>query len=178
MLDLTDFVQLRDVVAILTLHQTGIRLGTVSQLRNKHIDIKVMLLRIDGGQIKNYESLILPFDDVLTRLFTVLLAQNDAVRKSNVVRNDFVFITQTGGQVAAHRTNHILTRRLNKYKREFGLKNMALHALRLGFAKWLYDQGAHIAVISKVLGHSDIAVTMRYLHLETEEVAEVLRKHL
>ncbi len=123
MLDLSEFVQLRDAVAILTLHQTGIRLGTVSQLRNKHVDLDAKLLRIDGGLIKNHESLLLPFDDVLARLFTVLLAQNDVVRKSNVVRNDFVFITQTGGQVAAHKTNHTL-------------------------AKRLYDQGAHIAVIS------------------------------
>lgn len=130
MLDLTDFVQLRDAVAILTLDQTGIRLGTVSQLRNKHVDLDAKLLQIVGGLIKDHESLLLPFDDVIARLFTVLLAQNDAVRKSSVVRNDFVFITQTGGQVAAHKTNHTLAKRLNKYKREFGLKNMAPHALR------------------------------------------------
>lgn len=178
LLDLTDFVQLRDAVAILTLHQTGIRLGTVSQLRNKHVDLGAKLLRIDGGLIKNHEALHLPFDDVLARLFSVLQAQNDAVRQANGVRNDFVFITQTGGQVAAHKTNHTLAKRLNKYKREFGLKNMAPHALRRGFAKRLYDQGAHIAVISKALGHSDLAVTTRYLHLETEEVADALRKHL
>ena len=178
MLDLTDFVQLRDAVAILTLHQTGIRLGTVSQLRNKHVDLDKQLLRIDGGLIKNHDALLLPFDDVLARLYKVLLAQNDAVRKLNCVRNDFVFVTQTGTQVAAHKTNHTLAKRINQYKRQYGLKNMAPHALRRGFAKRLYDQGAHIAVISKALGHSDLAVTSRYLHLETEEVADALRKHL
>ncbi len=122
-LDLSDFVQLRDAVAILTLRQTGIRLDTVSQLRNKHADLDAKLLRIDGGFIKNHESLLLPFDEVLAQLFTVLLVQNDVVRKSNVVRNDFEFITQTGGQVVKHKTNHTL-------------------------AKRLFDQGAHITVVS------------------------------
>lgn len=178
LLDLSDFVQLRDAAAILTMYQTGLRLGTMVQLETRHIDLGAQLMRIDGGLLKNHEAIHLPIDDVLTRLFTVLLAQNEEVRQANGVRNDFVFITMHGGKIASSFTNNNIAKRLNKYMRDYGLKNINAHALRRGFAKRLYDRGEHIAVISKALGHSDLGVTTRYLHLDTEEVADALRKHL
>lgn len=178
MLDLSDFVQLRDATAILLMYQTGLRLGTVCQLPESAVDLDAQLLRVDGGLIKNHEALLLPIDDVLTRLLTVLLAQNGAVRADNCVENDFVFITMHGGKISSSFTNNNIAKRLSKYSREYGLKNMSAHALRRGFAKRLYDRGEHIAVISKALGHSDLSVTSRYLYLDTEEVATALRKHL
>lgn len=50
-----------------------------------------------------------------------------------------------------------------------------------GFAKSLLDKGANVAVISKVLGHSDISVTTKYMYLEDkvkklEEELEAIRK--
>jgi integrase/recombinase XerD len=178
MLDLTDFVQLRDATAVLLMYQTGIRVGTLARLENKHINFETNLLKIDGGIIKNHESIFLPFDDVLARLLTVLIQQNDLVRKENRVKNELVFITTRGTTVISSPTNNVITKRLNKYSRDFGLKNISPHALRRGFAKNLLKKGANIALISKALGHSDLAVTTRYLHLDKAEVAENLRKFL
>ncbi|EOW9529815.1 tyrosine-type recombinase/integrase [Bacillus cytotoxicus] len=178
MLDLTHFIELRDAVAILTMYQTGIRVGTLSQLEHKHVNLDAKLLRIDGGIIKNHESIHLPFDEVLMRLLDVLMRQNDIIRKEHKVRNDYLFITKSGGRIATSPTNNNITKRLSKYAKDHGLKNINPHALRRGFAKNLLKKGANIALISKALGHSDIAVTTRYLHLEKEEVAESLRSFL
>jgi integrase/recombinase XerD len=178
MLDLTDFVQLRDATAILLMYQTGIRVGTLARLENKHVNLEANLLKIDGGIIKNHESIFLPFDDVLARLLNVLIQQNDLVRRDNKVKNELIFITTKGTTVVSSPTNNVITKRLNKYAREFGLKNINPHALRRGFAKNLLKKGANIALISKALGHSDLAVTTRYLHLDKNEVAENLRKYL
>jgi integrase/recombinase XerD len=178
MLDLTDFVQLRDATAILLMYQTGIRVGTLARLENKHVNFETNLLKIDGGIIKNHESIFLPFDDVLARLLNVLIQQNDLVRRDNKVKNELIFITTKGTTVVSSPTNNVITKRLNKYAREFGLKNINPHALRRGFAKNLLKKGANIALISKALGHSDLAVTTRYLHLDKNEVAENLRKFL
>mgnify|MGYP003580375914 CR=1 FL=1 len=41
-----------------------------------------------------------------------------------------------------------------------------------GFAKSLLNKGANIAEISKALGHSNLALTTKYLHLDKEEVAD------
>lgn len=179
MLDLTDFVQLRDATAILTLYQTGIRVETAAKLRTSHVDLKSKCLRIGGDIIKNYEAIILPFDDRLARLFEVLIAQNEKIRQEQNVKNDYIFITQHGQNCQRTPTNNNISKRINKYRREFGLKNMSPHALRRGFAINLYKRsGRDLALVSKALGHSDFSVTTRYLHLTAEEVAEDIRKHL
>jgi integrase/recombinase XerD len=177
-LDLTKFVELRDATAILLMYQTGIRIGTLTNLKTKHIDIDAQTLKIDGGILKNHQSIHLPFDDTLARLIDVLIAQNELVRKAARTNNDLLFITKNGGRIATSPTNNNLIKRLGKYAKDFGLKNINPHALRRGFAKNLLGKGANIALISKALGHSDIAVTTRYLHLDKEEVANSLRNYL
>lgn len=53
-----------------------------------------------------------------------------------------------------------------------------VHAIRRAYAKNLHEKGASIALISKALGHSDLAVTTQYLELGIEEVAKDLREFL
>lgn len=70
LLDLSKFIELRDATEIYCMYITGIRIGTLSQLETKHIDFENNLLEIDGGIIKNHESLYLSYDGVLATLFT------------------------------------------------------------------------------------------------------------
>lgn len=177
-LELDKFVELRDATAILLMYQTGLRIGTLTLLENKHIDLDGKLLKVDGGILKNHEQILLPIDETLQRLLSVLLRQNDIIRRERNVRNNLVFITKNGGPIATSPTNNNIQKRLKKYAKLYGLKNINPHALRRGFAKKLLNKGASVAVISKALGHSDISVTSRYLHLDKEEVAESLRQYL
>lgn len=94
------------------------------------------------------------------------------------VQNNYVFITKQGGVISISPTHNNIQKRLNKYSKEFGLRNINPHALRRGFAKSLLNKGANIAEISKAVGHSNLAVTTQYLHLDKEEVGENLRKYL
>ncbi|MBO1627811.1 tyrosine-type recombinase/integrase [Bacillus arachidis] len=178
MLDLTRFLDLRDATAILLMYQTGIRVGTLAQLEHKHVNLDAKILSVDGGIIKNHESIFLPFDDTLVRLLGVLMKQNEIIRREHNVKNDYLFITRSGGSVMTRQTTNIISKRMTKHARDYGLKNINPHALRRGFAKNLLQKGANIALISKALGHSDIAVTTRYLHLDKNEVAESLRNFL
>jgi len=178
LLDLTKFVELRDAAAILVMYQTGIRVGTLSQLEQKHVDLEAKLLRIDGGIIKNHQAIYLPFDDILVRILAALVQQNDVIRDERKVDNDFLFITKDGGTIMTSPTNNNITKRLCRYARDYGLRNINPHALRRGFAKNLLRKGADVALISKALGHSDLAVTTRYLHVSQNEVVDNLRKFL
>ncbi|GAM12118.1 tyrosine-type recombinase/integrase [Mesobacillus selenatarsenatis] len=177
-LNLNDFVQLRDATALLLMYKTGLRINTIVHLENRHIDLENNLMKIDGSIIKNHDQLLLPIDGTLNRLLTVLLNQNEAIRKEYQRENNYVFITKQGGIIATSQTHNNIQKRLNKYAKEYGLKNINPHALRRGFAKNLLEKGANIAHISKALGHSNLAVTSQYLHLDKEEVAENLRKFL
>ncbi|MBT2660585.1 site-specific integrase [Bacillus sp. ISL-45] len=177
-LNLNDFVQLRDATALLLMYKTGLRINTIVHLENRHIDLENNLMKIDGSIIKNHDQLLLPIDGTLNRLLTVLLNQNEAIRTEYHRENNYVFITKQGGIIATSQTHNNIQKRLNKYAKEYGLKNINPHALRRGFAKNLLEKGANIAHISKALGHSNLAVTSQYLHLDKEEVAENLRKFL
>jgi len=177
-LDLNDFVQLRDATAALLMYKTGIRINTVVQLENKHIDFDNKLLRLDGAIMKNHDTLILPFDDTLHRLLSVLVKHNDVIRHVKRKQNNYVFITRFGNITSSGPTNNIISKRLTTYSKIYGVKNLNGHALRRGFARSLLDKGAHVFEISKALGHCNLAVTTQYLNIDKEEVAENLRKYL
>lgn len=178
LLDLSDFVQFRDATAILLMSQTGLRVSTVAQLEESHIDLTQKLLKVGGSLLKNHQQMFLPISDELARMLAVLLRQNEQIRRHYGISNSLVFITKYGGSIAPSPTNNNIQKRLNKYANEYGLKNINPQALRRGFAKSLLDKGAHIALISKALGHGDIEVTTRYLYLDKEDVAENLRDYL
>ncbi|SOC02843.1 site-specific recombinase XerD [Ureibacillus xyleni] len=177
-LDLTNFVQLRDATAMLMMFKTGIRINTLVQLEERHIDFKNNVLNLEGSLMKNHQQIKLPFDEMLKKLLEVLIQQNAVIRREYGKENSLLFITKFGDIIATSQTHNNIQKRLNMYSKMYGLKNINPHALRRGFAKSLLDKGANVAVISKALGHSDISVTTKYLHLDVEEVANSLRSFL
>lgn len=54
-------------------------------------------------------------------------------------------------------------------------KGQAAHALRHTFAGHLIQNGGNIFTLQKILGHSSLAMTMRYAHLAPEHLAEAVR---
>ncbi|MCH6267199.1 site-specific integrase [Bacillus sp. FJAT-50051] len=178
LLDLNNFIQLRDAVAALMMFKTGIRINTLVQLEERHLDLNKNLLILDGSIMKNHQQIKLPFDELLKNLLVVLIKQNSIIRKEYGKKNNLVFITKFGDIVSSSPTHNNIRKRLNQYSKMYGLKNINPHALRRGFAKSLLEKGAHVAVISKALGHSDISVTTKYLHLDVDEIAENLRSFL
>lgn len=52
--------------------------------------------------------------------------------------------------------------------KDAGLTNFRFHDLRHTFASWARQSGADIADVKDALGHSDIAMTMRYAHIKPD----------
>ncbi|QIZ11107.1 tyrosine-type recombinase/integrase [Priestia megaterium] len=178
LLDTSTFIGLRDAIAILTLFKTGVRINTLGQIRVCHIDFTNGLLNLEGSIMKNHKNLKLPLDEQLIELYKVLIEQNLKIRTYYKQDNDFLFITRRGGKINSRSTNNAISKQLSKYAKEYNLPNINAHAIRRAYAKSLYDKGANIALISKALGHSNLAVTTQYLDLEVDEVAENLRDYL
>ncbi|WP_081112875.1 tyrosine-type recombinase/integrase [Peribacillus simplex] len=178
LLDLGNFIQLRDAVAVLVMFKTGIRINTLVQLEERHIDLKNNVMNLEGSIMKNHRQIKLPFDDFLKKLLEVLIKQNAVIRGEYEKKNTLLFITKYGDVISTSPTHNNIQKRLNKYSKMYGLKNINPHALRRGFAKSLLDKGANVAVISKALGHSDLSVTTKYLYLDVDEVANNLRSYL
>ncbi|RPJ97220.1 site-specific integrase [Rummeliibacillus sp. TYF005] len=178
LLDLKTFVGLRDATAILTMYKTGIRINTLGQLEEKHIDFNEGVLKLDGDVLKNHKYLKLPLDNQLLHLYKVLIQQNNKVRNYYHEDNSFIFISYKGKSLNTKSTNNAISKQLTKYSKKYGLKNINAHAIRRAYAKNLLKKGANLALISKALGHSNLEVTTQYLDLDVDEVAENLRNYL
>lgn len=178
LMDTSTFIGLRDAVAILTLFKTGVRIRTLGDLKESNIDFQNKVLNLDGSIMKNHNYLKLPLDDQLIELYEVLIEQNNKIRTYYKQENDFLFITMKGKSINGKSTNNAISKQLHKYSQRYELENINAHAIRRAYAKELYNKGANIALISKALGHSDLAVTTQYLDLEVDEVAENLRDFL
>ena len=72
----------------------------------------------------------------------------------------------------------IFWRRLRK---QVGIRDVRLHDLRHSFATQAVSQGIPLPVVSKLLGHTNINMTMRYTHssnAEVEAASERIGQHL
>ncbi|MGG0664853.1 site-specific integrase [Viridibacillus arvi] len=179
LIDKSTFIGLRDTVAILTMYKTGIRIRTLGELQEHHIDFETKCLDLDGSILKNHKYLKLPIDDDLGSMFKTLIQMNNGIRSYYDMNNTYVFISQNGLRMNMSKSsNCAISKQLNKYSKRYGLENINAHALRRAFAKNLLNKGASVPLISKALGHSDIAVTTQYLDLDIDEVADNLRDFL
>ena len=67
------------------------------------------------------------------------------------------------------------------FRRDIGLDDVRLHDLRHSFATEAVRRGVPLPVVSKLLGHSNISMTMRYAHVcdtEAEKTAERVGLHI
>ncbi|MEK4633381.1 site-specific integrase [Bacillus velezensis] len=123
LLDLHNFIQLRDAVAVLVMYKTGIRINTLTKLEERHIDFNNNLLNLDGSIMKNHQQIKLPFDNLLKELLTVLIKQNAAIRKEYGKNNRLVFITKYGDVISTSPTHNNIQKRLNKYSKMYTFTN-------------------------------------------------------
>ncbi|MDE2892486.1 MAG: tyrosine-type recombinase/integrase [Chloroflexota bacterium] len=65
----------------------------------------------------------------------------------------------------------------HRVRREAGIEDVRLHDLRHTFASQAVISGIPVPVVSRMLGHSNVRMTLRYAHLgdrEIEEAAETV----
>lgn len=175
MLDLTNFVELRDAAAILLMYKAGLRVATLVGLQEKHFDPVERCLNLSPDIMKNHKALKMPISDQLCEVLSVLISVNKRIRQHTKEQNSFIFISRRGTSSQSAYNHNIITQRLCVYSKRYGLQNINPHGLRRGFAQNLLNNGASVPLISKALGHSDLAVTTKYLYLNKEEVADKLR---
>lgn len=109
LIDSSTFIGLRDITAIFTMYKTGIRINTLGQLEERHIDFENKLLVLDGSILKNHQVLKLPIDDQLVGLYKVLIKQNSKIRAYYKVLNTNIFISNVGTALNTKSTNNAIS---------------------------------------------------------------------
>lgn len=149
---------MRWAAIILLMGDAGLRSGEVSALRWAQVDIERRTLTVSAnmwrGQIgtpKSGRSRTVP----LTRRLAAVLAAFDR-------SDDHVITAASGEGLASHGSIKSVVTWAAKHAR---VLDHGPHALRHGYATALLASGADLRVVQKLLGHTDIATTARYLHL-------------
>jgi integrase len=150
---------LKDIVYFAVL--TGMRRGEIFNLQWEQVDLARRLVNIQSRETwksKQGKRRTIPLSE---------LAANIIASREGKSPSPFVF-SHKDGKIDEDWASHVFKR----YVRRAGLPNQRLrfHSLRHTFSTWLVQSGVSLAEVQKLLGHSSIAVTEVYAHLQTKNL--------
>ena len=142
---------------------SGLRMNELRQLKLGDIDSKSYQLKVVAGKGGKDRFTILP-KHLLAPLRDYYKASRPAV---------YLFEGQRRGQAMHERSiQHFIQKYIDKIG--LGGKDYSAHTLRHSFATHLLDTGTDIHTIKELLGHSNLATTMIYLHLQQTKRAAIV----
>jgi len=151
-------------VMLMIAYSAGLRVSEVVSLKTHDIDSKRMFIHI--RQAKGKKDRVVSLSPVLL----VMLREYALHYKPD--KRGFLFEGSVKGTAYATRS---LQEVIQAAKEKAGvIKPGGIHALRHSFATHLIDRGMDVTIIQKLLGHSDIKTTLRYLHTSNKDLLKII----
>lgn len=135
---------------------TGARLGTLVDIRMKDIDLK-------NGKVfyQHTKNKKLQTANLSPQLVKNLTEYIDMWRIANVEEDDYLFCNVSGEQLS----KASLTQGYRQYTRDRGVNKSNIHGLRHTFAREWFLNGGDVVQLSKILGHSTLAMSEHYMNI-------------
>lgn len=146
-----------------TLLYTGCRLGEIQTLKWEYIDHDNTCLRLPDS--KTGARVVYVGQNVLDILKEV------EEHPDRPLDNPYVFWGAVDGTYIKD-----LQKPWRRFRKAAGLNGMRIHDLRHSFASHAVSQGMSLAMIGKLLGHTQVQTTARYAHLMADPVREAAGK--
>jgi integrase/recombinase XerD len=149
----------RTQLCLLVLFDTGARVSEILSLRKSHCDFDNLLLTLFG---KGRKQRIVPLSIELRRQLYVYTKEKAAT--------DFVLCTQDGKSC----NRHVVLREVKSLCKTLGFAppSRTLHATRSTFATAYLRRGGSALMLQRVLGHSTLTMTSRYVALQTGDLQQ------
>jgi integrase/recombinase XerD len=139
---------------------TGMRRNELINLHWNQVDLEKKLIHVENSENFKTKSGKIRSVPMHPKVVKVLLA-----RRKNTT-SDFVF--HNNGKMLA---DGKVSQQFKQYVRKAGLREkLHFHSLRHTFGTWMVDAGVNIYEVKQLMGHSTIAVTEMYAHLDTEKL--------
>lgn len=165
-IDASNEMNIRNRAMLEILYATGLRVSELINLKFSNINVNEGFLRVIG---KGSKERIIPFGEKAKNFLVAYLN----IRKPRKDESDSVFISRLGKKLSRVE----FWRQLKNIAKNAGInKNITPHVLRHSFASHLLAGGADIRFVQEMLGHSSIATTQIYTHLDNDKLKETHKK--
>jgi len=159
-MDTANFAEYRNWVLTNFFLGTGARTSTVCSIRIKDLDMSAG--EVIFRHMKARKQIVVPLSSTLKGI----LIQYLKYRKGNP--DDYLFCDQRGGMMSPNTLKFAIKR----YNLRRGVMRTSIHAYRHTFAKLYITNGGNPFILQRLLGHADIKMTMRYVHLFSKDLAK------
>lgn len=162
-------LHLRDVALLETLYGGGLRATELAELELQRVHHDIGVARVMG---KGSKERLVPLGtpalqaiDTYTRELRPDLLRDDRP-------TDRLFLSRNGRPI-----NRVVVWQIVKRAADAaGLKDVHPHTLRHSFATHLVGGGADLRVVQEMLGHSNIATTQIYTHVDRSHLKKVIER--
>lgn len=160
----------RDYTIIVTLISTGIRLGELINLRWSDVDFQNQTITVFGK--KRQQSSIPVTDKLKKELCEYRVFVQQQFKGQEL---EFIFTNATNKQLTPNAVKCVFKR----LKNIMNFKNcrVSCHTFRHYFAVSMIRAGADAFTVQKMLRHTDISMTLKYVNLFGTALAEQNNKH-
>ena len=161
-----DPVSVRDWAILELIYATGIRVSEACSLTTSSIDPAALTVRVLGkGDKERTVPFGVPARDALDQ-WTV------RARPSLAVGTDALFVGAKGGPIDPR----VVRAMIHRMCARAGVRDIAPHGLRHSAATHLLQGGADLRAVQEILGHSSLATTQRYTHVDAGRLSDVYRR--
>ncbi|MEG0526852.1 tyrosine recombinase [Amedibacillus sp. YH-ame10] len=147
------------------LYGCGLRVSECCGLLLNQTHLEQGFLRVIG---KGDKERMVPMHERCVKALRVYL---EVVRKGwERRRSPYVFINASGNPLTRQYVHTLIK---SKLKEQNLNEQLSAHSFRHSFASHLLDGGADLRVVQELLGHSDIATTQIYTHIQNKRLQSV-----
>jgi tyrosine recombinase XerC len=162
-------LDLRDKAILELFYATGIRVSELVGIETGDLHFGERLVRVRG---KGKKERIVPFG----RTAREALEEYSRARRGLIDEEGAepaFFLNYRGGRL----TTRSVQRMVRKYiHRTAVVRKISPHSLRHSFASHLLGRGADLRVIQELLGHSSLATTQKYTHVDLKQLLDIYKK--
>ena len=149
-------VKLKNRMLILLLIDTGVRINEALNIKVKNINFSNHTIYLE--KTKNRKFRYVPFTEKLSQLLMYYILE--------IGEREYLFDLTYDGVKSC----------FSRIGQKLGFNKFHPHMLRHSLASLLHRNGASLMIIQKILGHSSVAITERYIHFDMDQVLNVYEK--
>lgn len=159
--DKTSYNGYRDYSLMLLMLDTGIRVKEAVNLQIDDVDIKRGVIIVRGETAKTRSFRELPISPNTSK------GLRELIKISKEYKNNYVFLNELGSQISPKTVGWCF----RNYGRKIGIKKRCTpHVFRHTFATNFIRKGGDVFTLQRIMGHSTLLTTRRYIQLDIEDL--------